>query len=539
MNKNSYAGIVNPKNTPQSEPLMGENQVRNASGGYVYATDEWTILDRFLILGTLGGTYHASEAKLTKDAATSIISLIAKDGARVIARTLEVSDQGLAVKNSSAVFTLALAARFGETETKKAAFRALPKIARTSTDMFSFVGQYKELGGGWGSVAKAGLRNWYLEKSPEKLAYQMVKYRQRDGWTHHDALHLAHPKASDDVTNKLFAFAKATGSKTLGEFDTTGLPGVVVGYKEALTTSTEAGIVKLIEKYNLPREAVPTEFLNSPKVWEAMLPNMPATALIRNLGKMSSVGLVSPLSNAEKFIAERLANAEWLQKSRIHPISVLMAALVYKNGHGVRGSMVWNPSQRLVSGLDAAFYDTFKNVEPTGRNHLIGVDISSSMTWGNSVSGVEIPGLTARVIAAALAMTIMRTEENSHVVGFSSTLVPLAIDKSMSLQDVMTYMDRMPFGSTDCSQPMVYAKKHNLPVDAFVVITDNDTNTGRIHPSVALRDYRASTGRAAKCAVLATAHSSYSIADPKDPGMLDIVGFSADVPAVLSGFVRS
>ena len=37
----------------------------------------------------------------------------------------------------------------------------------------------------------------YLDQEADKLAYQVVKHRQRDRWSHGDLLRLAHPKASD------------------------------------------------------------------------------------------------------------------------------------------------------------------------------------------------------------------------------------------------------------------------------------------------------------------------------------------------------
>ena len=534
-----YAAHVSPKNTPQSQPLIGENQVKNNAGGYVYAASDWTKLDRFLILGSEKGTYYASERKLTVESAQGIVDLIQKNGEQVVARIVQVSDEGLAVKNAPSIFALALATKHGNTETKKAAMQALVKVARTSTDLFSFVDQYKNgLGGGIGAVVKAGLKNWYLSKPDEKLAYQMVKYRQRDGWTHHDVLHLSHPKAATDTTNKLFQFAKASAGKGISEFDTSGLPGIVIGYQEAMKAANVAGVVKLIEQYNLPREAIPTEFLNDNKVWEAMLPTMPATALLRNLGKLSSVGIVTPMSDGEKLVVKKLSDAEWLRNSRIHPISVLVASLVYGSGRGVKGNLTWNPSQAVKKALDAAFYATFKNVVPTGKNHLLGVDISGSMGWTN-VAGFEVPGMTARLVAAAMALVIEATEQNTHIMGFGKTFVDLNINSNMRLEDVVKTISNLPFGGTDCAVPMQYALKNNIPVDGFIVITDNETWAGNQHPSVALREYRQKMGRDAKSVVLATSVNDFTIADPKDKGMLDAVGFSADMPTVIANFMRS
>ena len=57
--------------------------------------------------------------------------------------------------------------------------------------------------------------------------------------------------------------------------------------EEAKSTLDVTRVVELIREHGLVREQLRTEMLNEPSVWEVMLPNMPLTALTRNLGKMS------------------------------------------------------------------------------------------------------------------------------------------------------------------------------------------------------------------------------------------------------------
>lgn len=46
----------------------------------------------------------------------------------------------------------------------------------------------------------------------------------------------------------------------------------------------------------------------------------------------------------------------------------------------------------------------------------------------------------------------------------------------------MKRVENMPFDSTDCSLPMVWAEKNQVVADAFIVLTDNETYSGRMHP---------------------------------------------------------
>jgi 60 kDa SS-A/Ro ribonucleoprotein len=153
-----------------------------------------------------------------------------------------------------------------------------------------------------------------------------------------------------------------------------------------------------------------------------------------------------------------------------------------------------------------------------------------------SVGGVV--GLSPRVASAAMALVTAATERNHAIMGFSTTFMPLNISPRQRLDDVVKSMNNLPFSETDCALPMVWALKENLAFDAFVVYTDNETWHGNIHPVQALNEYRRKMGIAAKLIVVAMAGNKFSIADPNDAGMLDVVGFSTDTPSVMADFIR-
>ena len=98
----------------------------------------------------------------------------------------------------------------------------------------------------------------------------------------------------------------------------------------------------------------------------------------------------------------------------------------------------------------------------------------------------------------------------------------------------------MNFGSTDCSLPMQEALKRGLhDIDVFIVFTDSETYAGRIHPSQALKKYREETPKKdAKLIVMGMAANEFTIADPEDEGMLDVVGFDSSVPEIIARFVK-
>src|SRR5690349_6024575 len=93
---------------PQSKPL-NERSVKNSAGGYSFAVDDFQRLDRFLILGSEGGSYYASERELTLDNIDAVKRCVAADGIRTVNRIVEISHEGRAPKNDPALLALAYA----------------------------------------------------------------------------------------------------------------------------------------------------------------------------------------------------------------------------------------------------------------------------------------------------------------------------------------------------------------------------------------------------------------------------------------------
>ncbi len=540
-----YATLFRPKATPQSEP-MDARQVANSAGGYVFAIDDWARLDRFLVLGSDAPTYYQSARALTRENAKAVLDCLAADGARAVARIVEISVSGRAPKQDPAIFALVLATLDDKPETRALAYSALPKVCRTATHLFHFVATAKALGKGFGRGMKRAVAAWYDDKPVEAVAYQAIKYRSREGFDHERLLDMARPGAHVGEAEYDALYRWMIGK----EYDAAKLHPLVSAHLSAMQAKDAAELLQLIAAHHLPWEALPTWANADPAVWRAMLPHLGLTALIRNLGNMSRIGAIKPLDGSEQAVAERLGDERALAKARVHPLAVLQAMAVYRSGRGVRGAGAWEPSQAVLDALDGAFYKAFSNVEPTGERHLIALDVSGSM--GSQFGGTV---LTCREATAALALVTMAVEPLTHVVGFTSAghhrgqyggmhgggeteLTPLAISPRQRLTDAVAAVSGLPFGGTDCALPMLYATRKRLKVDAFVVMTDNETWAGNIHPVEALRDYHKVMGIPAKLVVVGMTSTGFSIADPNDGGMLDVVGFDAAAPSVIADFLR-
>ena len=510
-----------------SGPPPEKGQVPNSAGGHAFRLGPLAALDRFLILGSESGTYYASPRALTQDAAARTIDLIRSDGEAVVRRIVEVSVAGRAPKNDPAIFALALAATHGDDATRAAALAAVPTVCRTGTHLFGFA---EAVGGmrGWGRGLRRAVGSWYVGKTPAELEFGMVKYARRGGWSHRDLLRLAHPVPPSDAHRELFRWAAKGGDAPTG--------ALRIAAAERLKDPALSGaeIAELVREARLPREAVPSERLTDPVVWEALLAEMPLTAMVRNLATMTRVGLLTPGSEATRRVVSVLADGGRIRRAGLHPLAILLAARTYASGRGFRSKETWEPVSEIVGALDEAFVLAFDAVEPAGKRWLLGIDVSGSMD-GARVAGSP---LTAAEAAAALAMVALRTEASAVPMAFSTHFAPLPLTPGQRLDDVLRVTRDLSFGGTDCALPMLWAKKAKQEVDVFAVFTDNETWAGTVPPVRALREYREATGIAARLVVYGLTATSFTIADPEDAGMLDVVGLDAAAPSVVADWAR-
>src|SRR5260370_11655295 len=185
--------VFKTRKTPQMAALVDRpEQVQNSAGGYLWPVDNWMRLERFLILGSEGGTYYVCERKLILENAIAVRECLNADGLRVVRIVEEISVSGRAPKNDPALFVLALAAspKFADAKTNAAPLEALPRVARAGRHLSTFVALVANLRGG-GRGLRSAVADWYLSKPAAELAHQMIKYQRRGRWTHSALLRLS------------------------------------------------------------------------------------------------------------------------------------------------------------------------------------------------------------------------------------------------------------------------------------------------------------------------------------------------------------
>lgn len=521
-----------------------QDQVQNNAGGFVFQVSDQARLERFLILGVDGGTYYVKEVDHAEKSVSFLSKMIEKDEASVLRTIVDVSVNGRAYRQTPALFALAMLIANGNN--KQAVKAEFNKVVRTGTHLYEVLNFLTSLEIGWGRAKREIIASWF-DRDADKLAYQAVKYRQRrfgeQSWTLRDVMRLSHPR---NVNTSVADFVLGKPHDAIDDLR------AIEGFKKMQQAKTVDEVHAVLREYEmLPWETIPTQFHKDVSVWKRIFANgqLRGQALVRNITRLAKIGAFKDMRFAAAY-AGQLTNQEMIRQTRLHPINFLNATVVYTEGQmkTVRDRYGWEREERvrdwevesvIVDALNEGFHLAFKTVEPANKRTMLAIDVSGSM--GAKASGLD---LSCAQVSGAMAMTIARTEPAHIIRGFTcnsysyrnAELTDLGISARTDLATAMRKVQRSNFGGTDCSLPMVWAKQNGVEVDTFVVITDNETWAGNIHPFQALKDYRKATGIDARLAVLGVASNDFTIADPRDRGMMDFVGFDSNAPRVLADF---
>lgn len=466
-------------------------------------TDDWKRLERFIILGSEEGPYYVAEPRATLQSLHSVEACLRADGLRVVRTVVEIANSGRAIGNLPSLQVLALAATstYASTLTNATALAALPEVARTAADLCVFASLVDDIRG-WGRGLRSAVANWYLSKPASELAYQIMKDPVVEGWTHADLLRLSHPKADTPALNAVFQWAVEGALGHLATADIRhGELRQVYAFEQVNKATTDSEVVRWIEDERLTPEMIPAQWKQSPRVWEALLENLPYSAMVSHLGQMTEVGLLGPHSAASALVVARLMDRKRVANAKVHPVLLLSAWLAYRQAHGV---------SNILDALEDAFHASFDNIEPTARRVCLAVDSSAPLE-----------------LAAAVAMAFVRSENGAIVWGVN-------INAKHSFAQVCQTLSHEP-RPANAALALVEARERAIAVDGFIILTGNAPLNARR----ALQEYRQSTGISAKLVIVAMNGIDGGALDAVGLGQLTIVGFDASVPLVIAEFLRS
>ena len=541
----NYKFFSNKNKTPQNRAIPGREaeMVKGRSGGYMFEAGIWQTLKRCLLVGTAHSTYYANKRELTDDFVDTVKEAVAADANRVAEEIVYASD-GRSINNSAPILALVLLSMGHTPEAKQAFVKIFPQVVRTGSHFYEWLNYTKSMRG-FGKVIKQVGTAWLAKEDVKGLAYQLLKYQQRHGFTNRDALRLFHIKPPTPEHDRLYDWV-VNGWSELPESIPNGATKQIWWYEWLKRHPEETH--RAISEGRLTHEmAAPVGNMDR-QAWQLLFETMPIGALLRNLGSLTQLEVLraDATSNCETArcggsphcsdwrgcdrVEELLSNQKYLRKARIHPIDVLKALKTYASGGKIgRSKKTWIPVPRIVDILEKALELSFTVVKPTNKVFLHAVDISGSMSYGV----VDSVGLSCCEIATAMALVTAKAEKNYAIRGFSTKFIDLGITKRDSFRSALKKASNQNFGGTDASVAYDWAIKHKFKADVICFWTDSESWAGRKHPAQALKEYRRRVNPNAKAVYVTLAPYNITLVDPKDKNSWDLAGFDPGIPRLI------
>ncbi|MBN2909212.1 TROVE domain-containing protein [Polycladomyces sp. WAk] len=514
------------KSTPQTKPIPGKRMVQGRSGGYAFEAGTWAMVRRCLITGTASGAYYADHHELTEDFVNTLKLAIEEDPRRVAEEIVYASD-GRSVNNSAPLLALVLLSMGSKPEAKQAFLDIFPEVVRTASHFYEWLAYSKALRGFGKIVRKAG-NAWLSRNDVKGLAYQLLKYRQRHGFSNRDVLRLfhVHPPTADH--QRLFEWI-VKGWDTLPEQPPSEALSQIWWYEWLKRNPDQTH--KAIREGRLTHEMAAPVGIMDKKAWQLLFEGMPITALLRNLGSLTEIGVLRADETANLDRVEAvLNNKEYLRKGRIHPIDVLRALKTYQSGGQIgRSQKTWEPVPRIVEILDRAVELSFEVQEPTGKVFMHAVDVSGSMSYYQVAS----VGLSCSEIATAMALVTAKAEKNYMIRGFSDEFRDLDITAKDSFASALQKTTNQTFGATDASVAYDWMIQNRFHADVICFWTDSESWAGDRHPSQALAEYRRRVNPDIKAIYVTLTPYQITLVDPDDPNSWDLGGFDPSHPRLI------
>ena len=516
-------------NTPQNQPIPGREQemIKGSSGGWMFDAGIWQMLRRCLLIGTAKSTYYAGKQELTEDFASVLQQGIAENPAKVAEEILYASD-GRAINNSAPILALVLLS-MGETPEAKKAFQEIfPQVIRTGSHFYEWLSYTKSMRG-FGKVIREVGKTWLSREDVKGLAYQLLKYQQRQGFSNRDALRLFHVNPPTENHRQLFEWVVKGWEELPTEIPSEAL--AQIWWYEWLKRNPDK-THEAIKKGHLTHEMAAPVGKMDKEAWQLLFNEMPIGAMLRNLGSLTELGVLQTNNTRRNLdrVEAVLNDKKHLRKGRIHPIDVLKALKTYKSGGSLgRSQKTWTPVPRIADILEKAVELSFDVVEPTGKVFMHAVDISGSMSYGvvNSV------GLSCCEIATTMALVTAKAEKNYMIRGFATDFRDLDITAKDSFTSAVAKASNQNFGGTDASVAYDWMIKHNFKADIVCFWTDSESWAGYKHPSQALAEYRKKVNPNVKAVYVTLAPYQITLVDPKDPLSWDLGGFDPGIPRII------
>lgn len=411
-----------------------------------------------LVCNTFGNQFYASERDMITEAEQVHDAMLAKD-TDFAAKAL-VYSRTKGYMRTQPIYGLA---KLFEKDGDRAE-AIFPLVIRTPNDLRDFAVMIASLrkGSQGGRRIKRTVGNWLVNRLGE---YWAIKYgsAEKKGYSLKEMLCAFHPNAQgkkitlfDWIMGRADFLTKTGKIKKAFEAE---LPQIAEFERlKRATTSKEK--VEAITEGKLPHE-VTTSFAGSDReVWSAIVPQMPIFALLKNLATLERHEVMSVFRHS---VIKKLTDEKMVRNSKILPFR-FMEAMNYVSDAHVRDA------------LRDAVEISLGSIPPISGRTVVAVDVSGSMAEGYHKDVGEPKGGFIRVAALFGVALMKKTDLNGHLFLFNTGLSEFPV----SMRDsTLTQAARITAsGGTNTSLALQHLLSNREKVDNFIIITDEQQNTG-------------------------------------------------------------
>jgi 60 kDa SS-A/Ro ribonucleoprotein len=450
-----------------------------------------------LLTNTLGNTFYVSQKDLLEESKMHHARMVAVAPEFVAKALVYARNKGY--MRTQPVYGLAcLVAYKGDAKEverrRKIAASIFGEIIQTPNDLYDFVTLAGTLGCKLNSRGlKKMVTTWLNAKMNE---YWAIKYgANKEEVSLRKVLRHFHPAHTE-----LYRYMRA--KKGGFEANLAELPKIRA-FEALKVASTDAEKVKAIQEGGLPHEVATAFAGTSTDVWNAIVPNLPIFALLKNLATLERHGVLE--ANRAR-IEGMLTSEVQIAKSKIFPYRYAKAM------EHVQAS--W-----LQDALRVAVEKSFVNVPPLAGKTVVFLDVSGSME-GDRIKQSSL-----------FAMSVMKQAADSRLFLFSMGTQEFKFSRIDSL---LTQANSITAnGGTDTSSPLRKLLAEKCNVDNIVLITDEQQNQGAPFNQV-LEQYRRSVNAEVKLFIINVAPGTTHPCVAAHPLTHHIFGWSDQVLSFIS-----
>ncbi len=415
----------------------------NHAGGRAYEFTPKHALAQYAVTGSFNSTFYAN----AEDQITKVVELCGKVDAEFIAKLAVFARERGYMKDMPAFLAAMLSVK-----DKALLEKVFPRVINNGKMLRNFVQIMRSGAVGrksLGTMPKRLVREWFDRRPADVIFKQSVG--QSPSFA--DILKMVHINPNHFEKEALFGYLIGK------EFEFAKLPEVVQMFEKFK-------LGDCLEVPNVPFQML-TALPLATKDWIEIARNAGWTMTRMNLNTFQRHGVFRDAEMVE-IIANRLANADEVKRSKVFPYQLLSA---YK-------AAVANAEmpREITEALQDALEIACENVPKIEGKIYILPDVSGSMS--SPVTGHR-KGATTSVrcidVAGLVASAILRKNPTAEVLPFECDVVNVALNPRDSVMTNAQKLASIGGGGTNCSAPLKQLNRAKSSGDLVIYVSDNES----------------------------------------------------------------